>query len=84
MNDLLKLSFIRNFHNKQIVELSPFGSLKDDCVIKTSEMFSFLPLMNSSVTTELCFLLLIISAIIALKTINTLSLFPRFHSLIFL
>ena len=76
MNDLLQ--FIKALFYLE------FGSLKYDCAIKTSEIFSFRPLMNRSVTTELCFLLLIISAIISLKTINTLSFFPRFHSLIFL
>ena len=33
-----------------------------DCVIKTRDIFSFLPLINNSVTIEFSFLLLIISA----------------------
>ena len=32
-----------------------FGTLKYDCMIKTSVMFSFLPLINSSVAIELSF-----------------------------
>ena len=49
-----------------------FGTEKQDCVIKTREMFSFLPLMNNSVTTGLSFLLLGISAIMLSKTVNIL------------
>ena len=41
-------------------------------------MFNFLPLINNSVTTGLRFLLLIISAIIPSKTINTLRFFQRY------
>ena len=52
--------------------LTSFGILNYDCVIKTREMFNFLPLINKSVTIELSFLLLIISAIISPKTINIL------------
>ena len=51
--------------------LACFGTLKYDCVIKRSEMLIFLPLVNSSVIIEICFLLLIISAITSSKTINT-------------
>ena len=54
------------------LNLTSFGTLNHDCVIKTIEVLSFLPLINNSVTTGLSFLLLIISAIISLKTINTL------------
>ena len=46
-------------------------TLKYECVIKTIEIFNFLPLINNSVTIEFSFLLLIISAIISSKTINT-------------
>ena len=55
--NLLKLSFILDFHNKKCVELSlaSFGSLKYDCVIKASEMLKFLTLINSSVTIRLSF-----------------------------
>ena len=35
-----------------------FGTLKYDWVMKTKEMFSFLTLINNSVTFELLFLLL--------------------------
>ena len=39
--------------------LTSFGTLKYDFVIKAREMFSFLPLINNSVTIEFTFLLLI-------------------------
>ena len=60
MNDLdqfVELSLISNFHNKKCVvfNLTSFGSLKYDCVIKTIEMFSFLSLINNSVTMGLIF-----------------------------
>ena len=44
--------------------LTSLGTLKYDYVIKTREILIFLPLINTSVTTGLSFLLLIISAII--------------------
>ena len=34
-----------------VFSLTYFGTLKFDCVIKTREMFRFLPLINTSVTT---------------------------------
>ena len=49
--------------------LACFATLKSDCVIKTSEMLIFLPLINSSVAIEISFLLLIVSAIILLNWI---------------
>ena len=49
-----------------------FGTAKKDCVIKTREIFSFLPLINNSVTIGLTFILLSISAIISSKRINIL------------
>ena len=52
--------------------LTSFGTLKYYCVIKTRDMFSFLPLINNSVTIEFRFLLLIISAIISPKSIYIL------------
>ena len=60
----LKFSFVWNFHNKKYVvfSLSFLGSLKHDCVIKTIDMFNFLPLIKNSFTTGFSFLLLIISA----------------------
>ena len=70
--NLMKFSFISNFHGKKWVEFSPtsFGTLKYDYVIKAREMFNFLPLINNSVTIDFSFLLSIISAIISSKTIN--------------
>ena len=64
--------------------LTSFGTLKYDCVIKTREMFNFLPLINNSVTTEFSFLLLIISAIRSSKTINILRSLSALYSSIFL
>ena len=59
---------------KKCVEFNrtSFGTLKYDCVIKTIEILSFLPQINNSVTIGFCLLLLIISAIISSKIINTL------------
>ena len=70
--NLLKFSSFLIFITQTFAEfsLTSFGTLKYDCVIKTTEMFNFLPLINSSVTTGLIILLLIISAIISLKNIN--------------
>ena len=50
--NFLKLYFVWNFHNKKCVVYSQtsFGTLKYDCVIKTSEMSIFQSLINSSVT----------------------------------
>ena len=45
--------------------LTPIGTLNYDCVMKTREIFNFLPLINKSVTILLSFLLLYISAIIS-------------------
>ena len=90
MNDLMQfievlfLFAIFMIKKKSRIYSTSFGNLKYDCVIKTIEIFNFLPLINNSVTTGLSFLLLIISAIISSKTINTLHLFPRFYSSIFL
>ena len=55
-----------------VFSLTSFGTLKCHCVIKTREIFNFLPLMNKSVTIEFSFLLLIISATISSKTIYIL------------
>ena len=61
MNDLLQflgiLFFFGIFIIKNCVEfcLTAFSTLKYDSVIKTIEMFNFMPLINSSVTTELSF-----------------------------
>ena len=75
--NLLKFSFVWNFHNKKCVgfSLTSFDTLKNDCVIKTIEMLIFLSLINSSVTTGFSFLLLIMSTNTSSKTINNLCFF---------
>ena len=57
------------------------GNLKQVYDVKRSEMLSFLPLKNNSVTIGLNFLLDSISAIISSNTINTLSDYslPNFY-----
>ena len=67
-----------------VFNVTSFGTLKYDCVIKTRETFNFLPLINNSVTTEFSFLLLIKSAIMSSKTINIWRSLPILHSSIFL
>ena len=53
-----------------------FSSIaKDDYVIKTTKIVSFLPLINNTVTIGLNFLLLSISAISSSKTINILKFY---------
>ena len=52
--------------------LTSFGTLKYDYIIKTIEIINFLPLINNPVTTGFSFLLLIISAIISSKATNIL------------
>ena len=69
MNNLMQFAevlLLRIFIIKKCVEfsLTSFSSLKYECVIKTMEILSFLPLMNTSLTIGFSFLLLIISAII--------------------
>ena len=70
---------------KKWVEFSllSFGTLTFHCVIKTIEMFNFVPLRNNSVTTGFSFLLLIISSIISSKTINILRFLPILYSSVF-
>ena len=58
-----------------VFSLTSFGTLKYDCVIKAIEMLNFLPLINNSATIGVNVLILIISAIISSKTVNTLSFF---------
>ena len=60
-----------------------FGTLKHNWVIKTREMFNFLPLINNSVTVEFSFLLLIMSAIVSSKTINIFRSLSALYSSIF-
>ena len=53
MNLMNKFFFVRNFgYNKMssILSLTFCGTLKYGCVIKTRNIFNFLPLMNNSVT----------------------------------
>ena len=80
--NLLKISFVWNFHNEIVrrIKSNIFWHSKKDRVIKTREMFSFLPLINNSVTIGFRFLLLSISAIISLKTINILRFLFELHS----
>ena len=66
-----------------VFSLTSFDTLKCDFVIKTREMFSFLHLMNNSVTIELSFLLLRKSAIIPSKTINVLRFLFGLYSSMF-
>ena len=49
--NFLKLFFIQNFYSKKglVLSLPSFGTLKYPCMIKTSEMLSFLPVVNSPV-----------------------------------
>ena len=73
------------FIMKKCVELNLifFGTAKYDWVIKTRDMFSFLPLINNLVTAELSFSLLIILAIISSSTINILCfLFVLYSSIL--
>ena len=76
MNDLTQFAevlLLGIFIVKKCVEFNrtSFGTLKYDCVIKTMEILSFLPLINNSVTIRFSLLLLIISAIISSKIIST-------------
>ena len=56
--NFLNLFFIQNFHNKKglVLSLPSFGTLKYHCMIKTSKMLSFLPVVNSPLTIGLNFL----------------------------
>ena len=81
MNDLTQFAecslLLGIFIMKKCVEFNrtSFDTLKYDCVIKTIEILSFLPLINNSVTIGFNLLLLIISAIISSEIINTLRFF---------
>ena len=61
--------------------LTSSGTLNYDCVIKRSEMLSFRPLINISFSTGLSLSLLIISAIISSKTINSSRIFLGYSSI---
>ena len=54
MNDLLQ--FVEVLYYLEF-SFTSFGTLKCDCVIIATEMFNFLSLINSSVTTGLSFLI---------------------------
>ena len=58
-----------------VFSLTSSGTLKYNCVIDTTKIFNFLPLINNSVTTGFSYLLLIMSAIMSSKTINVLRFF---------
>ena len=70
--NLLKISSVCNFYNKK-VSLISFGTVKCHLVIKTREIFNFLPVINNSDTIWSSFLLLSMSAITSL---NTIYIFP--------
>ena len=61
MNDYMQIVEVLFYY---LLSLTFLGTLKHYCVIKTREMFSFLPLIDKSFTIELRFLLLSISTII--------------------
>ena len=67
-----------------IIKMLNLGTLKHDCVIKTSKIVSFLPVINSLHVTGLSFLLLITLAITSSQTINTLYSYPGLQSPVFL
>ena len=69
MNDLMQ--FVKVLFYSEF-SLTSFGTLTYGCVIKTIEMFNFLPLINNSITNGLSFLLFITLAIISSKAINNL------------
>ena len=56
--NLLKLPFTENFFDKKMssVSLTSLETLKYDWERKAREIFSFLPLINNSVTIEFSFL----------------------------
>ena len=63
MNDLMQFGevlFCLEFCNKKgvVFNLTSFGILKYDCVIKTIEILSFLPLINNSATARFSFSLI--------------------------
>ena len=63
MSDLLQfveVLFYSEFLRKKwvVFSLTSFGTLKYDWVIKTREIFKFLPLINNSVTIESSFFIM--------------------------
>ena len=82
---LLKFLFVWNFHNKVMggTQTNSFWYNKIKFIIKTRDMFSFLPLINNPNTTGCSFLLLSISAIILSNAINMLHFTFGLYSSIF-
>ena len=74
------------FHNKIFprTKSNIFWHSNIGCVIKTREMFSFLCLVNNSVTIGLILLLLSISAVISSAAINILCFLFGLYSSTFL
>ena len=72
--NLLKFSFVLEHR----IQSNIFWLCKIRFCNKISQMFSFLPLTNNSVTIGLRFLLLSISAIISSRTINDLRFFLNY------
>ena len=70
----MEFSFVRCFHDKIV---SHSFTHFEAFVVKTSDMLSFFPLKNNSVTIGIYVLLNTISAIISQKTINTFLFFVR-------
>ena len=68
-NNSFKPSFIWNFHNKGdcIISLILLHTAKQNCVIKTTDMFIFIVAINNSVIIGLRYLLL---SFIAIFTFN--------------
>ena len=82
---LLKAFSVWNLPDEKKCVMYSFTSLyiftgNYGCVINIRKIFSFLPVINCSLTTEL---LLIISAIISSNTINTFRFIPGFCSSLF-
>ena len=74
-------SLFEIFIMKMRVVFNPtsIGAWKYDCVMKIKDIFNFLPLINSSVTSGWSFLLLIMSTIVWANAINTFCYFPRLY-----
>ena len=70
--DMLKFLFVWNFQNKMMSRIysNIFWHSTINCVIKTRELFIFLPLINNSVAIEFSFLILSILGIITSKMIK--------------
>lgn len=73
MSNLLELLSIWKLLDENCILLrqTSFCTKKYDCMMNTEKIFSFMPVVNSSVTTGWSFLLPVISVIISSNTINT-------------